>query len=99
MGSGIFFPLCALLFSLLLVIIFFTKKHIKTFETKLYGFLILTNFVALNVELLCTYAATIYESNKFLADFILKSYLACILTWAFMFTRKKCLTLELVFTY
>lgn len=86
MGSGIFFPLCALLFSLLLVIIFFTKKHIKTFETKLYGFLILTNFVALNVELLCTYAATIYESNKFLADFILKSYLACILTWAFMFT-------------
>lgn len=86
MGSGIFFPLCALLFSLLLVIIFFTKKHIKTFETKLYGFLILTNFVALNVELLCTYAATIYESNRFFADLILKSYLACILTWAFMFT-------------
>jgi len=86
MGSGIFFPLCALLFSFLLVIIFFTKKHIKTFETKLYGFLILSNFVALNVELLCTYAALIYNNNKFLADIILKSYLACILTWAFVFT-------------
>jgi len=86
MGSGIFFPLCALLFSLLLVIIFFTKKHIKTFETKLYGFLIISNFVALNVELLCTFAATIYDSNKLLADIILKSYLACILTWAFVFT-------------
>ena len=40
MGSGIYFPTCAILFSVLTLILFFGKKHISTVETKIYGFLL-----------------------------------------------------------
>ena len=43
MGSGIYFPLSALLFSILLVGLTFFKKHIKTIETKLYFLLVVSN--------------------------------------------------------
>ena len=63
MGSGIYFPLSALLFSFLLVGLTFFKKHIKTVETKLYSLLVLSNSLGLFVELLCTYASYIYDKN------------------------------------
>ena len=69
MGSGIYFPLSALLFSFLLVGLTFFKKHIKTVETKLYSLLVLSNSLGLFVELLCTYASYIYDKNVVLANF------------------------------
>ena len=75
MGSGIYFPLSALLFSFLLVGLTFFKKHIKIVETKLYSLLVLSNSLGLFVELLCTYASYIYDKNVVLANFILKLYL------------------------
>ena len=86
MGSGIYFPLLALLFSLLLVCLIFFKKHIKTVETKLYSFLVLSNFFGLIVELLCTYASYIHGTNLLLSNFILKLYLFFITLWVYLFT-------------
>ena len=86
MGSGVYFPLSALLFSILLVGLTFFKKHIKTIETKLYSLLVLTNFLGLIVELLCTYASFIYNKNIILANLILKLYLVLILLWDYIFT-------------
>ncbi len=86
MGTSIYFPLSAVLFSILLLISFFGKKHLKTEETKIFGHLIITNFCGLIIELLCTYAAYIYDSNKVLADIILKSYLIYLITWCVLFT-------------
>ena len=86
MGSGIYFPLLALLFSLLLVCLIFFKKHIKTVETKLYSFLVLSNFLGLIVELLCTYASYIHGTNLLLSNFILKLYLFFITLWVYLFT-------------
>ena len=86
MGTGIYLPLSALLFSVLIMLTFFIKGHINTFETKLYGVLIITNFVGLILELLCTVGALIYDSNRILADFLLKSYLLYLVAWALLFT-------------
>ena len=86
MGSGIYFPLSALLFSILLVGLTFFKKHIKTIETKLYSLLVVSNFIGLIVELLCTYASYIHDSNLVLSNFILKLYLICITSWVYIFT-------------
>ena len=86
MGSGIYFPLSALLFSFLLVGLTFFKKHIKTVETKLYSLLVLSNSLGLFVELLCTYASYIYDKNVVLANFILKLYLTFITAWVYIFT-------------
>ena len=71
MGTGIYFPVAGLFFSILLVSVYFSKRKIKTFETDIYGILIITNFVGLILEILCTYAAMIYNDNRLIADLIL----------------------------
>ena len=86
MGTGIYLPISALLFSILIMLLFFVKGHINTFETKLYGVLIITNFVGLILEILCTVGSLIYDSNRIVADFILKSYLLYLIAWALLFT-------------
>ena len=86
MGTGIYLPISALLFSILIMLLFFVKGHINTFETKLYGILIITNFVGLILEILCTVGSLIYDSNRMVADFILKSYLLYLIAWALLFT-------------
>lgn len=90
MGSGMFFPICALPFSALIAIVFFFKKHVESVETKLYGWLIITNFIGLIIEILCSFAATIYDVHTFVSTFILKTYLVYLITW---------LTLFLVYIY
>lgn len=86
MNTGIYFPLSALLFSILLLISFFSKKHIKTTETTLFSILVVTNFLGLIIELLCTFASYIHGDFTMLSDFILKLYLVYIITWAGLFT-------------
>lgn len=86
MGSGIYFPLSALLFSILLLFLLVFKKHLITIETKLYSLLVISNFFCLITELLCTFAAYIYDKNVFVADIILKSYLFFIIMWVYIFT-------------
>ena len=85
MGSGIFFPICAIPFSLLTIILFFLRGHIKNEETRIYSFLILSNFAGLVLELLCTFASLIYKEHAFLSNIIYKSYLAYLITWIGLF--------------
>ena len=86
MGSSIYFPVSALAFSALTMIIFFIKKPIKSIETKIYKYLLISNFCGLIIELLCTYAAIIADVNPFLSDFILKLYLAYNILWTLILT-------------
>ena len=85
-GTGIFFPLCALPFSILIICAFFSKKHIDTIENKLFGRLLIINFFGLVIELLCTFASMIYNQYEFLSKFILKSYLVYIITFVILFS-------------
>ncbi|MDO5556458.1 MAG: ATP-binding protein [Clostridia bacterium] len=86
MGSGLFFPLSAILFSVLILLLFYLKKHIETPETKMYGVLIIVNFFGLLIEIACSLAAKIYVDYTIISNIILKLYLVSIITWAFVFT-------------
>ena len=66
MGSGIFFPVCALFVSILILTMLCYRKHINTIETRLYSWLVSTNFLGLIIELCCTLAA--YFSCSFILD-------------------------------
>lgn len=86
MGSGIYFPLSAVPFSILLIVLCFSKKTINSKETKIYKYLVIVNFIGLILELLCTYASYIHIPNPMLSDIILKSYLVYNVIWTYILT-------------
>ena len=85
MGTGIYFPMAALPFSILLIILFFAKKHLNTNETKIYRNLIIINLLCIISELLCTYASIIYNQYTLISNIIYKSYLIGLLLYVYEF--------------
>ena len=86
MASGLYFPISAIPFSLLVIMLFFIKDTIKTTETKIYKYLLLSNFIGLIIEIFCTYASMIRITNPLLSDFILKLYLVYNIFWTLLLT-------------
>ena len=86
MGSGIFFPICAVPFSILIIVLFFKKGYVNNIETKTYRVLIVLNFIGLILEMLCTLASLIYSEVPLISNIIYKSYLVYLLTWMGIFT-------------
>ena len=86
MGSGIFFPISALPIIITIILTFNLKKHIKTTETRIYNMLIITNLIGLIIELACAVACRIYDINRILSLFILKSYLVYLIVWTAIFS-------------
>lgn len=86
MGSGIFFPICALPFSILIIVLFFRKGYVNNIETKTYRILIVLNFFGLILEMLCTFASLIYNEVPLISNIIYKTYLVYLLTWMGTFT-------------
>ena len=84
MGSGLDFPISAISFSLLVIILFFSKKSIKTTETKIYRYLLISNFVGLIIEIFCTYASYISTTSPIASDIILKLYLVYNIGWTLL---------------
>lgn len=84
MTTGLFFPTCALCFSILLNIIYFSKRRIKNVENKLYQFLVISNLFALLFEYACTFMSINYI--PFFSDLVLKIYLLLLLVWIGIFS-------------
>lgn len=81
MQSGVYFPMLALPFSFLMLILYFAKEHINTKETKIFGVLIISNFLGLLIEIMCTVASIIYFKHPHISNFIYKAYLMYIIVW------------------
>ncbi len=84
MTTGLFFPTCALCFSILLNIVYFSKRRLKNVENKLYQFLVISNLFALLFEYACTFASLNYIT--FFSDLVLKTYLLLLLIWIATFS-------------
>lgn len=84
MGSGIFFPVLSLFYSVLLIVLCFKDKKIKNNILKS---LVIVNFIGLISELLCSYAAFNIKNMPILSNFILKFYLVYLITWIILFTK------------
>ena len=81
METGVYFPMCALPFSFLMLILYFAKEHVNTKETKIFGVLIVSNFLGLLIEIMCTVGSIIYFEHPHISNFIYKSYLMYIIVW------------------
>lgn len=84
MTTGLFFPTCALCFSILLNIVYFSKRRLKNVENKLYQFLVISNLFALLFEYACTFVSLNYIT--FFSDLVLKTYLLLLLIWITTFS-------------
>ena len=82
---GIGFIISGLCVSILINLIYFTKKRVKNFETTLYGYLIIVNLLGLLLELSCTIVYFIDKSPTVLRDVLVKTYMVFLVGWAILF--------------
>ena len=84
MSSGLFFPITSLFFSILLIVIYFSKERIDNFENHLYKYLIVMNFISLIFEFICTHFS--YHYMPVVSTLVLKIYLVILLSWITVLT-------------
>ena len=84
MTVGIAFIISGLCISLLLNIVYFSKKRIDSYETKLYGYLIGTNLIGLIMEFICSIIYNV-TSNELMLDISVKTYMLILIDWAILF--------------
>ena len=71
---------------ILLIIIYFSKEKINTFETKIYGYNIIAIFISLICEFLCSVSGTNYKKPLIPNDLTTKLYLVSLCIWLLIFT-------------
>jgi len=86
MTDGLLFRYGCLAFSILLVIIYFSKKRINTIENKLYSWIIVINLFGLVIDISCHWALKITDSAPLIAFAILRLYLVYLISWLVIFT-------------
>ena len=86
MNIGNSFTLCSFFFILLLNIVYYTKKHIDTFETKVYSKIIITSLAGTIIGILCYYGVESSDSYPISAYIVSRGYLIYLLTWLTLFT-------------
>lgn len=84
MGSNISYTLCSLFFSIMLIVVFFSKKRLQSVENKIYSWLIITNFFGLIIQISCG-VFTPMTSGSISSMFFTKLYFIYLLTWLFLF--------------
>lgn len=83
--SSMYFQISGGIFLILLMFIYFTKKRINTFETKLYSVILILNLVGLIIDLTSTSFATL-GLNETVLKISSKLYLVYLFSFYFLFT-------------
>lgn len=86
MSFGVSFSSLSLFYSILLTITYFKKKRAKNFETKLYGWLIITNLVGLILAIACYFFVLNKETYEIINFIISRFYLIYLTTWIVILT-------------
>ncbi|MGM9876154.1 MAG: hybrid sensor histidine kinase/response regulator [Bacilli bacterium] len=81
-----FFTLCSFFYSLMLTIIYFKRKNIKTIETKIYSSLVVTNILNVSFAIMCYFTILYKDKIPFINDFVSKTLLLLFITWELFFT-------------
>lgn len=85
MGSGYFFQISAIIYMIMLVIVYFSKPKLKNLEIKIYKFLIITNIIGLVLDIACVAMAHKYI-NHIILDTFGRFYLIYLLAWITLMT-------------
>lgn len=86
MNASMTFSACSLVYSILLVIIYFSRRKLKTVENNLYSGLIISNFIGIILAILCYYTIGNMDSFPILNMIVSKALLVYYLTWISIFT-------------
>ena len=86
MSNFFYFILCGFIFSCFLNIIYFSKKHVKTGETKIFSILLIVNLISLASELACSYIGYTFLENIIYTHVMTKIYLICLMTFLLYMT-------------
>ena len=81
-----FFTICSLFYSLMLTIIYFKRKTIKSVETKIYSKMIIINLINVIVAIICAVTILNKDTIPIVNDIVSKSLLLLFLTWELLFT-------------
>ena len=81
-----FFTLCSFFYSLMLTIIYFKRKNVKTIETKIYSSLIITNILNVSLAVMCYFTILYKDIMPFINDLVSKTLLLLFITWELFFT-------------
>ena len=80
---------CCLLYSIMFLILYFSKSRINNMENKIYSVLLIVNLIDLIMELLCCYF-TYYNNaspfNTLMCSVCNRLFIICLLTWLSIFT-------------
>ncbi len=86
MNFGISFSSLSIFYSILLIKNFFNKKRINSYETKLYGWLVLTNFAGLILAIMCYFGVLYSDTYPIFAYIISRGYLVYLTSWIIILT-------------
>ncbi len=86
MQIGLSFIICSLIYNILLSVIYFSKKNIKTAETKIYDILLHLNTIGLVSELLCCLTVSNIEQFPIINELMNRIYLIYFATFIILFT-------------
>lgn len=86
MSIGFTFSTCSLFYSILLTIMYFSKKRLNRVENKIYGSLIICNLIGVILAVSCYYTINNMDNMPFLNYIVSKSLLIYYLAWITIFT-------------
>ena len=75
----------SLMYSIFLNLLFFRKEHIKTFDTKIFSKLLVTNLVGLILEVCCIFTIHYLGTEDVFSEFINKIFLIYFVTFACLY--------------
>jgi len=86
MYTGIAIILCSLIYSVLISVVYYSKKRANSGETKIYDALVIVNVINLIMELLCCYTVYNIDSMSFITEITNRLFLLIIFLWQTLFT-------------
>ena len=85
MSVGFIFLLFSFIYSLFLNILYFNKKHVKNYETKIFGIMITVNFVGILLETMCILFISKLGVDNLLTIIVNRLFLIYLLSFVFLF--------------
>ena len=86
MNGTIYIQIISLVYSFMLMIVYFSKKRLNTPENKVYRLLIIVNFVGIILDVICAVTTFNMVSVKTYNIIIAKLYLMYFITWIMAFS-------------
>ena len=77
---------CSFVYLALLAINYFKKERVKTFETKLYSVILVSNIIGLILEFICCITVSNIDFFGFINEIVNRAYLLYFITYITIFT-------------